>query len=70
MARGPQRRNKMTGKSTLLTEEIARIMKTTNIVETASTNPRIRKRRGIFVALMTQRSGARSIAPQDISRRV
>jgi hypothetical protein len=35
MARGPQRRSKMTGKSTRLIEEIARITKTTDTVETA-----------------------------------
>jgi hypothetical protein len=44
---------------------IARIMETTDTVETDSSNLPIKKRRGISITLMTQRSGARSIAPQD-----
>jgi hypothetical protein len=63
VARGPQRRSRMTEKSTRLIEEISRIMET---ADTISSSPRIRKRRGLSVALTTQRSGVRSIAPQDM----
>jgi hypothetical protein len=56
----------MTRKSTQLIEEIAKIMETTDIMGTASSNLWIRRRRGLPITLMMQRSGARSIAPQDI----
>jgi hypothetical protein len=55
-----QRRSRTIGKSTQLTGEIAKI------TETASNSSRIRKRRGISIALMIQRSGVRSIVPQDV----
>jgi hypothetical protein len=63
MPRGPRRTSRMTRKSTQLTGEITRIAKT---VETASSSPQIRRRRRLSIALMTQISGARSIAPQDM----
>jgi cell division septal protein FtsQ len=59
VARGPQRRSRMIGKSTQLTEEISKIAGIT------SSSLRIRKRRAISITLMMQRSGARSIVPQD-----
>jgi cell division septal protein FtsQ len=59
VARGPQRRSRMIGKSTQLTEEIAKIAGIT------SSSLRIRKRRAISITLTMQRSGARSIVPQD-----
>jgi hypothetical protein len=65
-SKAPQRRSRTTGKSTRLTEEITRIVEIMDTAKTASSSPRIRKRRGIFVALTTQRSGARSIAPQGM----
>jgi hypothetical protein len=45
VGRGPERRSRITGKSTRLIGEITRIAKITEIV---NSNPRIRKRRGIF----------------------
>jgi hypothetical protein len=54
----------MIGKSMQQTEEIAKIVKTTDIIGITSNSPQIRNRRGIYVALMMQRSGARFIAPQ------
>jgi hypothetical protein len=53
-ARGPQRRSRTIRKSTQLTQEI---------VDIEASSPRIGRRRGISSALITQRSGARSIAP-------
>jgi hypothetical protein len=66
MDRGPQRRSRTIGRSTQLTEEIAKITETMDITKTASSSPQIRKRRGISITLMMQRSGARSIVPQDM----
>jgi hypothetical protein len=65
-ARGPRRRSRMIEKSTRLTEEIT---KTVDIMGIASSSPQIRMRRGLSIALMTQRSGARSIVPQDTIRK-
>jgi hypothetical protein len=65
VARARQRRSKMTGGSTQLTEEIARIVENEDITKTTSNIPWIR-RRGLSVALTMQRSGARSITPQDM----
>jgi hypothetical protein len=55
----------MIRKSTQLTEEIAKIAETVYITGIAGSSPRIRKKRGLFVSLMMQRSGARSIVPVD-----
>jgi hypothetical protein len=55
----------MTRKSTQLTREIAKIAETVDIVGIASSNPRIRKGRGLYIALTMQRSDTRSIVPQD-----
>jgi hypothetical protein len=52
----------MTRKSTRLTGEITRITETTKTVEITTSSTRIRRRRGLFVALMMQRSDVRSIA--------
>jgi hypothetical protein len=60
MAQGPQKRSRTTKKSTRLTEEIV------DTTETASSGPQIRRRRGIFVTLITQKRGVRSIAPQGM----
>jgi hypothetical protein len=65
-ARGPQRRSRTIRKSTQLAREIATIVKTTDIIGITSSSLQIRKRRGISVALTMQRSGVRSIAPQDM----
>jgi hypothetical protein len=53
----------MIQKSTQLTGEIAKIV---DIMGIASNSPRIRKKRGLSVALTMQRSGARSIALLDM----
>jgi hypothetical protein len=37
-----------------------------DIVGIASSSPRIKKKRGISIALMMQRSGTRSIVPSDM----
>jgi hypothetical protein len=50
----------------MTTGEIARIVESTNTVETASSSPQFRRRKGLSVTLMTQRSGVRSITPQDM----
>jgi hypothetical protein len=50
-ARGPRRRSRATGKSTEQTGEIAKITETADIVGIANRNPRIRKKRGISIAL-------------------
>jgi hypothetical protein len=63
VARGPQIRSRTIRRSTRPIGETAR---TVEIVGFAASSPLIRKRRCIFVALTTQRSGARSIVPQDI----
>jgi hypothetical protein len=63
VARGPQRISRMIGKSTQLTEEIT---KTADISGIASNNHRIRKRKGLSVTLTMQRTGARSIVPQNM----
>jgi hypothetical protein len=49
-ARGPQRRSRMIGKSTRLTEEITKIV---DIAGITSSSPWIRKRRGISITLTT-----------------
>jgi hypothetical protein len=49
-ARGLQRRSKMIGKSTRLTEEITKIV---DIAGITSSSPWIRKRRGISITLTT-----------------
>jgi hypothetical protein len=51
--RGPRRRSKTIGKSTRLTEEIARIMEIVDTTEIANSSPQIRKRRGISITLTT-----------------
>jgi hypothetical protein len=61
MAIDPQRRSRTIGKSTQLIKEVAKIVKTVDIVGIASSSPWIRKKRGISITLMMQRSGARSI---------
>jgi hypothetical protein len=66
MARGPRRRSRTIGKSTQLTEEITKIAETMDITGITSSNPQIRKRRGISITLMMQRSGVRSITPQNM----
>jgi hypothetical protein len=63
VARGPRRISKTIGKSTQLTEEIT---KTADISGITSGNHRIRKRKGLSVTLMMERTGARSIVPQDM----
>jgi hypothetical protein len=65
-ARGPRRRNMMIGRSTQLTKEITKIVDPTDITETACSSPWIRKRRGRSIALMMQKSSARSIVPQNM----
>jgi hypothetical protein len=55
----------MIRKSTQLIEEIAKITKTVYITGIVGSSPRIRKKRGLFVSLMMQRSGARSIITVD-----
>jgi hypothetical protein len=62
VARGLRRKSRTTRKSTQLIGEITKI---TDITEIASSSPQIKKTRGLSIALMMQRSGARSIAPQD-----
>jgi hypothetical protein len=42
------------------------VVETTDTTEIASSSPQIRMRRDIFIAPLTQRSGARSITPQDM----
>jgi hypothetical protein len=64
--RGPRRRNRMIGRSTQLTEEITKIVETMDIMEIACSSPWIRKKRGRSIALMRQKSSARSIVPQDM----
>jgi hypothetical protein len=64
--RGPRRRSKMICKSTQLIGEITKIAETADITGITSSRLQIRKRRGISVTLMMQRSDARSIAPQDM----
>jgi hypothetical protein len=64
-ARNPRRRSRTIRKSTQLTGEISKIVEIMDIMETASSSPQIRKRRGLSVALAMQRSDARSIAPHD-----
>jgi hypothetical protein len=39
--------------------------RTAEIMSIMASNPLLRNKRGLFVALMTQRSGVRSIVPQD-----
>jgi hypothetical protein len=56
----------MIGKSTQLIGDITRIVETADTTEIASSSPRIKRRIGIFIALTTQISGARFIAPQDM----
>jgi hypothetical protein len=46
------RRSRTIKKSTRLTEEIVKIVETVDITGIASSNPRIRKRRCLFVVLM------------------
>jgi hypothetical protein len=46
--------------------EITEIAEIVDIVGTVSGNLRIRRRRGIFVVLLMQRSGVRSIIPTDL----
>jgi hypothetical protein len=56
----------MIGKATQLIGEIEKIVETADIMGIASISPRFIKRIGISIALMMQRSGVRSIAPQDM----
>jgi hypothetical protein len=63
MARGPRRRRRTIEKSTQLIGEIVKIMETVDITGIASSSPQIRKKRGLSVTLMMQRSGVRSIVP-------
>jgi hypothetical protein len=56
----------MIEKSTQLIGEIARIVETVDTMKTISSSPQIRRRRGLSVALTTQRSDVRFIAPQDM----
>jgi hypothetical protein len=65
VARGSRIRSRTIGKSTQLTGEVTKIVKTVDITKTVSSSPQIRKRRGISVSLTMQRSGARFIVPQD-----
>jgi hypothetical protein len=52
----------MIERSTRPTRETARTAEITGIT---TSSPLIRKRRGLFIALMISRSGVRSIVPQD-----
>jgi hypothetical protein len=68
VTRGHQgRSNRMTGRSIL---QIVGIVETVEIAEIINNIPQSRKRSGCFIAMMMQRSGARSIAPQERSGRV
>jgi hypothetical protein len=63
VARGPQRRSRTIGRSTRPIEETAR---TAEITGFTASNPLIRKRRCLSVALTTQRSGAHHTSGYDL----
>ncbi len=55
----------MIGRSTQPIAEIAEIMKITDTAGIVSSNPQIIRGKDHFITQSTQRSGARSIVPQD-----
>jgi hypothetical protein len=63
--KGPSKKNRTIKKLTQLTREITKITEITDITRTANNSLWIRKRRGLSVALMMQRSDARSVVPRD-----
>jgi hypothetical protein len=67
-ARGCRRRSRTIGRLTqpiVDTTGIVEIVETVDITGITSSNPQIRRRRDRSITLLTQRSGARSIVPQD-----
>jgi hypothetical protein len=66
MARGPRRRSKMIRKSILPIVEIIRITEITDIMGTNSSNPLSKRREEYSIALLMQKSGARSTIPMDL----
>jgi hypothetical protein len=62
LARGPEMKSRAIGRSIQLIIGITEIVDITKI---ASSNPQIRRRRDCSITLLMQRSGARSIVPQD-----
>jgi hypothetical protein len=62
---GPSKKKQDDREVNTTDEEIMEIVKIAYIVGIASSSPQIRRRRDCSIALLTQRSGARSIVPQD-----
>jgi hypothetical protein len=62
MARGPQRRSMMIGRST---QPIVEAVGIADIMDIASSNLQIKRRRECSTALPMQKSGVRSIIPSD-----
>jgi hypothetical protein len=63
--KGPTKKNQDDRDVNTTNREIAKIVEIADIVGIASSSPRIRRKRGISIALMMQRSGVRSIVLQD-----
>jgi hypothetical protein len=60
VARGPRGRSRTIDRSTLS------IMGTAEITGIVSSNPQIKRRKGLFIIPLMQKSGARFIVPMDM----